>query len=808
MKKLLFQFLLVGISISAYAQDATGYRTPPKIMADLLLAKPTPSVSIDRKATWMVLTDRETYPSIAEMALPELKIAGLRFNPNNFSLSRQSYINNLSIKNIQTGKSLTLVGMPLPLAASNIFWNPSQTKVAFTQVNKSRVDLYVIDIATSKATKINKKALNSILNPSVIWADDQTLLYLVTTKTPEQAPKTPLAPKGPNVQENLGKVVPSRTNQDMITSAHDEDLFEFFATSQIAQNKAGIETTITPPALYSRVDLSPDKNFLMVQAIKKPFSYLIPAYGFPSSLDILERNGKLVKNLAKLPSSEGRPIGADNVQNIERSFDWRDDEPATVYWAKPLDGGLAKNKVPYRDAVYALKAPFTAQPTELFKTVYRYSNTNWTEAGFALVNESNRAASKSKLSIYRADTAGLATLFERNTADAYNSLGSLVTVRNKYNKQVVYVGDNGKKLLFNNTTGASEKGDLPFLAKFDIKTKKSEILWRCQEGSFEFVSNIMDADKLSFITRRESQTEAPNYFIKNLTLRIADRQITNFDNPYAKLLEGVTKQKISYLREDSIILTGDLYLPKGYNKDKDGPLPVFIWAYPREYTNAANAAQIRGSENKFIAVSSGGPLYYVTQGYAVLDNAEMPIVAKKGKKPNDDFVNQLKLNSKAAIGKLAEMGVGDSTRVGIGGHSYGAFMTANLLAHTNLFKAGIARSGAYNRTLTPFGFQGETRTYWEAPKLYFDMSPFSFANKIKTPLLLLHGEMDNNQGTYPINSDRLFNAIKGHGGTTRLVFLPYESHGYRAKENILHMLWETLTWLDTYVKNAKPSVSK
>ncbi len=808
MKKLLLQFLLVGFGVNVYAQDATSYQTPPKIMADLLLAKPTPNVSIDRKAAWMLLTDRDTYPSIAEMALPELRIAGLRFNPNNFSLSRQNYISNLSLKNIQTGKTLTILGMPTPLTASNTFWNPSQTKVAFTQVNKTRVDLYVIDIATAKATKVNKKALNDVLNSNVIWADDQTLLYLVTAKLPEQAPKTPLAPKGPNVQENLGKVVPSRTNPDMIASAHDEDLFEFFGTSQIAQNKNGIETTITAPALYQRLDLSPDKNYIMVQTIRKPFSYLIPANGFPSSLDILDRSGKVIKNLAKLPSSEGRPIGAGNVQNIERGFDWRDDEPATVYWAKPLDSGLAKNKVPFRDAVYTLKAPFTAKPTSLFKTKYRYSNVTWTEAGFALVNESNRATSKTRLSIYRPDTAGLSTLFERGAADAYNSLGSVVTVRNKYNKQVAYVGDNGTKLLFNNTIGASEKGDLPFLAKFDIKTKKSDILWRCQEGYFEFVSNIIDPDKLTFITRKESQAEAPNYFIKNLTLRIADKKITDFENPYAKLLEGVTKQKISYLREDSISLTGDLYLPKGYNKEKDGPLPVFIWAYPREYTNAANAAQVRGSENKFISVSSGGPLYYVTQGYAVLDNAEMPIVAKKGKKPNDDFVNQLKLNSKAAINKLAEMGVGDSTRVGVGGHSYGAFMTANLLAHTNLFKAGIARSGAYNRTLTPFGFQGESRTYWEAPKLYYEMSPFSYANKIKTPILLIHGEMDNNQGTYPINSDRLFNAIKGHGGTTRLVFLPYESHGYRAKENILHMLWETVTWLDTYVKNAKPSNSK
>ena len=314
---------------------------------------------------------------------------------------------------------------------------------------------------------------------------------------------------------------------------------------------------------------------------------------------------------------------------------------------------------------------------------------------------------------------------------------------------------------------------------------------------------MLDADKLVLLTRRESQKDVPNYFIKNLVLKIADQPITNFSNPYPQL-EGVTKEKITYKRADGVDLTGDLYLPKGYNKDKDGPLPVVIWAYPREFNSAADAAQIRGSKDRFTTISWASPIFYVTQGYAILDNAEMPIVASgPDKKPNDDFVAQLKLNAEAAINKLAAMGVGDKNRVAVGGHSYGAFMTANLLAHTNLFKAGIARSGAYNRTLTPFGFQNEDRTYWQAPDLYHDMSPFSYADKIKTPILLIHGEADDNTGTFPINSERLFAAIKGNGGTVRFVFLPYEAHSYRGKENLLHMLWEQNQWLEKYVKNGK-----
>ena len=391
---------------------------------------------------------------------------------------------------------------------------------------------------------------------------------------------------------------------------------------------------------------------------------------------------------------------------------------------------------------------------------------------------------------------------ERNTTDAYSNPGNPVTEKNQWGRDVIKLIDNGSKLLMNNTTGSSPKGDLPFLASFDLSTKKTDIIWRSSEGFYENVVNVLNADKLEVLTRRESESVVPNFWIKNLKTKIADRQLTQFTNPYPQL-EGVSKEKIRYKRADGVDLTGDLYLPKGYNKNKDGKLPVFIWAYPAEYNSAADAAQIRGSEHRFTLVNWGSAIFYVTQGYAVLNNAEMPIVAtSKDKKPNDNFIEQLTMNAEAAINVLDEMGVGDKNRVAVGGHSYGAFMTANLLAHTKLFKAGIARSGAYNRSLTPFGFQNEDRTYWQAPDLYNAMSPFSNADKIKTPILLVHGEMDNNTGTFPIQSERMFNAIKGNGGTVKYVSLPYESHGYQGRENIMHMLNEQFTWLEKYVKNA------
>lgn len=802
MKRLLF-FLLIAATGGLRAQDAVTYRTPPKEISDLLLAKPTPAVSIDSKADWMLLIERNSYPSVEEMAMPELRIAGMRINPSNFSASRQSFINNFSLKNIKSGTVYPLTGLPMPLLAGAPSWSPSENKVAFTHTTQKGVDLYVFDVASRKAVKMNKQPLNMILGGGITWLDDQTLLYKTTVKPAALAPARPLMPKGPVVQENLGKAAPSVTYQDLIKSPYDEALFEFYATSQLVQNKSGIETPIGKPEIYSSLSLSPDKKYLLVRSIRKPFSYLVTSFGFPSTVTVRDRTGKVLKTLAELPSTEGTPSGYDNTQNVPRAFDWRDDEPATVTYAFPLDSGIMKTKMNYHDVVYAVTAPFTAPPKELFRTAMRFRGISWGSSSFALISEGQRSTQMNRVSIYNPSTGAIEKLYDLSSTNAYANPGTPVTTKNQYGRNVILTLDNGTKLLMNNTTGASAEGDRPFISKYDLKTGKNDIVWRSSKGAFEVVTDVIDPDKLILLTRRESQVAVPNYFIKDLGAD-TETQITRFANPYPQL-EGVTRQKISYKRADGVDLTGDLYLPKGYNKERDGKLPVLIWAYPREFNSASDAAQVRGSQDRFTTISWSSPIFQVTQGYAVLDNAEMPIVAKDGKKPNDTFVEQLKLNAEAAINKLDELGVGDRNRVGVGGHSYGAFMTANLLAHTNLFKAGIARSGAYNRTLTPFGFQNEERTYWQAPELYLSMSPFSYADRIKTPILLIHGDSDDNTGTYPINSERLFAAIKGHGGTVRFAYLPFEAHSYRGRENLLHMLWEQNQWLEKYVKNAGSS---
>jgi dipeptidyl aminopeptidase/acylaminoacyl peptidase len=794
MNKTVMLLVINFFCLHLFAQEAIEYKTPPKEIYDLVMAKPTPTVDIDHNGNWMLIMEGSSMPSVEDLAQPELRIAGLRINPNNFSPSRGTYIINFKLKNIKTGVEYPVTGLPQNLKAGNVKWNPDENKIAFTNNSSKKIDLYVIDVATKKSTKWNKKNANIVMG-DYDWIDNNTLLYSAANKPMGMAPVKPLAPKGPVIQENLGKVASSATFQDLIKSPYDEQLFEFYATVQLIKNTHGNETAVGSPAIYGDVNISPDRKYLLLRKINKPFSYLVTAGGFPSSVSIADINGKEIKTLAKLPSRELAPRGFDNVLNAPRSYNWKQDEPSTIMWIEPLDSGVMSKKMDYHDVAYTMPPPFNSKK-ELAKTAMRIGLISPVNSTLVLVSERSQAKHRAKLSKVNPQTGSIEVLIDRSTDDAYNDPGTPVTDKNQFGRYTVKLL-NGSEILMRGT-GASENGDLPFLSSFDINTKKSKILWRSEEPYYEAVTNVLDFDKMIIVTNRQSETEQANYFIRDLKNKMLTA-ITNFPDPQPAL-RGITKQKIKYKRKDGVDLTANLYLPKGYDAKRDGPLPVLMWAYPREFVSAADAAQVRGSKYTFIRISPASALFFVTQGYAIMDNTEFPIVGETGKQPNDNFVQQLQWNAEAAIDKVAEMGVGDRKRVAVGGHSYGAFMTANLVAHTNLFKAGIAESGAYNRTLTPFGFQNEERTYWQAPEVYNNMSPFMYADKIKTPLLMIHGEADNNSGTFPIQSERLFNAIKGHGGTVRFILLPFESHGYVAKENLLHKLWEMNEWLNRYVK--------
>jgi dipeptidyl aminopeptidase/acylaminoacyl peptidase len=450
-------------------------------------------------------------------------------------------------------------------------------------------------------------------------------------------------------------------------------------------------------------------------------------------------------------------------------------------WTEALDGGDPKTKVPFRDKIMALAAPFSGAPTEVAKTEWRFGGIAYTDSGVGFLNESDRATHMTRSWILEPGAAPR-KVFERKSEAAYENPGSPVTRRDSGNGR----GE-----------GATPEGDRPFLDRLNLKTLKTERLFRSSSESLEsFVVPLNDQMTL-FMTRYETQKEAPNYFVRDVGSD-AKKAVTTFKDPQPQLRE-ILRQYVTYKRNDGVTLSGTLYLPPGYKQGTK--VPLIMWAYPREFGDADSASQVTGSPNQFTMLRGASHMFLLLSGYAIFDNPTMPIIGP-GETANDTYIEQLVASAQAAVDKVVAMGVTDRDHIGIGGHSYGGFMTANLLAHSRLFRAGFAESGAYNRSLTPFGFQNERRTFWEVPDLYAKMSPFWYANQIKDPILLMHGEADDNTGTYPINSERLFAALKGFGATVRLVMLPNEAHGYAGRETLLHVLAERLNWFDKYVKGA------
>jgi dipeptidyl aminopeptidase/acylaminoacyl peptidase len=791
--------LLIGNLL--IAQEPSGYQRPPEEIAKLIDAPSTPSVSIDSKGEWMLLMERPGYPSIEEISAPELRIGGTRINPATNGRSRQNPMVGMSLKNLKTNAEFQFDGMPAKPQIANVSWSLDESKIAFTNTTENGIELWYADVATKKAKKLTEAIVNNAYISAFQWMpDNSNLLVSTVADNRGSEPKKPLAPKGPVLQETEGAVAASRTYQDLLENSHDETLFEYYTTVQLRKvDLSGKSVKIGAPEIIKDATVSPDGQYILVETIQKPFSYLVPASRFPFNYEMWTATGQKIKVLAQIDLDEVRPNGFDATRKGPRSMNWRADQPSQLFWVEANDGGDPNLEVKERDIVYTLNAPFNGNPAKFASTSLRFSGIEWADENNALLNESWWASRMEKTTLInpsKPNTAGT-VIIDRATTDRYNDPGSPVTVKNEYGWNVLLMD---KDNVFMRSTGGSPEGDRPFLSKFNLKTKKAEILFRSEAPYYERVVDMISKKGDQVITLRESEKEAPNYYLRDLK-KGSMTALTEFPHPQPSLL-NVNKEIIKYERKDGVKLTATLYTPAGYDKDRDGRLPVLVWAYPIEYKSVATASQVRGSPYSFTRVSSGSPLFWVLRGYAVMENTEMPIIGEGDKEPNDSFREQLVMNAEAAINKVVEMGVGDRNKFAVGGHSYGAFMTANLLAHTDLFAAGIARSGAYNRTLTPFGFQREERTYWEAPDLYNGMSPFMHADKVNEPLLLIHGEADNNSGTFPIQSIRFYNAIKGHGGTARLVMLPNESHGYQAKESIMHMLWEMDSWMEEHVKNA------
>jgi dipeptidyl aminopeptidase/acylaminoacyl peptidase len=788
------------------AQVAQEYQLPPKEILDLVDIKPTPSVRINAKAEYIVFLERNAFKSLEELSAEEVRLAGLRINPRNNGSSRTTFFNGLSLQDFRTGKNIAVSGLPSNPRLSNFDFSPDEKYFSFLNTTITGIELWVLELASGKCTRITEGNLNGALGAAYSWkSDSKSLLVRMIPADRKQSLGIKPLPSGPTVQTADGTKAPVRTFQDLIKNKYDEDLFDYYAQSEIFNvDLLGNKSQVMPKAIYLGISESPDGNYYLVTTLQKPYSYIVQLDRFPRNYDVYDKSGKFLKTFYSKPLIENIPKGFDASETGKREIAWRADEAATLYWVEAQDGGDPANEVAQRDHMYQLRAPFETAPLFVMGTKNRFSYVLWGRADYAIVYDEFWKTRNQKTYIINPskENRDPKILWDRSSEDAYTDPGSFHTSKNKMGTYTLHFAKDGKTL-FLDGEGCAPEGNRPFFDAFDITTGKTKRLWRADGvNTYEQIMRIIDPEKRLLLTMIESPTVNPNFYLRIAGTKAAPRAITQFPHPYKSFM-GVSKQRLKYKRKDGVELTGTLYLPAGYDKAKDGALPVVMWAYPVEYKDASQAGQVRESPHRFVQLYYGSPVYWAARGYAVLDDADFPIIGEGKAEPNDNFIPQLVANAEAAINTLAEMGVGDRKRVAVGGHSYGAFMTANLMAHCDLFAAGIARSGAYNRTLTPFGFQSEERTFWDAKNVYMEMSPFYHAEKINEPLLLIHGDADNNPGTFTLQSERLFAAIKGLGGTARLVLLPYESHGYAARENILHMLWEQDQWLEKYVKGKK-----
>ena len=809
MKYYLSILLFLFLSSLTFSQEKLDYQKPPAAILELVNAPLAPTVRIDSKGENVVLFYRDAYKTISELSESELKLGGLRINPKTNIGSRITYYNKLEVKKASEKNSRSVNGLPPNPRLSNFTMSPDEKFMAFLNTSENKVQLWIMDVEMGTAKQMSTEIVNANMGDGINWFKDGSAVLL---KTIPQSRKELInvleaIPDGPTVTASDGEKAQNRTYQDLLSNANDEYNFEQLAHSEIKKvSMNGTVSNFLPEDMYGDIDFSPNGEFVMVSVIKKPFSYIVPYSRFPFATSIYDKNGQLIKMVNDVPLNEVQPKGFMATRKGKRNMNWRADKPATIFWAEALDEGDPEIEVSHRDAVYELNSPFSGNPKLLLKTKNRFSGITWGTENLAIASDYwwNNRNTKSYIFNPSNDSQEPKIIFDRSYQDKYSDPGNFVTSRNNFGERTLEINE-GKAYLMGE--GFSEKGQFPFIDEYNLKSQKSKRIYQSTyTDKLESLNSAIDMKKGKILVRIESQQEYPNYYFRNIYKKNDLTPVTSFSNPF-KSLQNVHKEVITYKREDGLDLEGTLYLPLGYDISEKEKMPMILWAYPREFKDKNSASQITSNPNEFIYPYYGSPLYWVTQGYVVLDDAAFPIVGEGDAEPNDTFRKQLVGNAKAAIDAVDALGYIDRERVAVGGHSYGAFMVANLLSHSDLFAAGIARSGAYNRTLTPFGFQSEERSYWDSPETYNSMSPFMNADKMKTPLLLIHGEADNNSGTYPLQSERYFNALKGLGATARLVILPKESHGYSAKESILHLLWEQDQWLEKYVKN-KETLSK
>lgn len=787
--------LLGPALLASLALAQEGYRLPPDDVTALLTAAPAPRLQLSPDGARALHVQYEAMPSIADVSRPMLRLAGMRIDPAAHARFSTSFAVGVALGEL--GGEARALDLPEGARVGRASWSHDSEHYVLQVVTDEGTQLWG-GRASEGEPRLLLEGLNTVMVSPTWLADGRSLLCARVPADQDAPPAAPTVPSGPVIQESVGRDTPLRTYQDLLTSSHDADLFDHHVTAELCVVALDGAVSALETDRFAAASPSPDGRWVLETVLRRPYSFLMPASRFPVEVRVRPLAGGEPTVLARRPLTEQVPIGG--VATGPRSFTWKASEAATLLYCEALDGGDPKVEVPHRDRWLALTLPCEsrAEAAELLRVEHRaWGVQALADPRFLVTSEYDRDRRWTRTLLHDLEDGGLpAVLEDRSQRDRYGDPGSLLTEPGPFGRSVVRVQD-GR--LLRAGRGATPQGDRPFLASQTLDGRTTTELWRCPEGRYEVVEDVLPGAPLAFLTWHETPSTPAN--LRRRLVGAADEgfvALTDYPDPTPQI-RGIRKQLVRYERADGVPLSATLYLPADH--EPGTRLPLFVWAYPREYNDARTAGQVSGSPHRFTRIGGSSHLVLATQGWAVLDGATMPIIGD-AETMNDTFREQLVASAEAAIAFAVEAGVADPERAAVGGHSYGAFMTANLLAHSDLFRAGVARSGAYNRSLTPFGFQAERRTFWEAPATYFAVSPFMHAEKIDEPLLLIHGEADNNSGTFPVQSKRLFHAVQGLGGTARLVMLPAESHGYRARESVLHVQAETLEWLDRHVRRS------
>ena len=788
-------------------QPATGWQSPSEELLQVLHAPQLPWTWIAPTGDYMLLADPMLYPPLVELAAPMHKLAGMRVNPAiNGRHGRHGGISPRLVR-VKDGVTTSL-NLPEGAEVDDMVWNVDGKRFALIVIHTDHIGLWVGSVE-GEVKKIENFALNPLMGTAVSWLPDQKRLLVRRIPRRGQAPEPPAIPSGPEIVEGVGAAARSTYEaRNLLETAHDDALFEYYTTSELVIIDPTTEELeiIGKSAPYHTAEFSPDGEYILIERLVKPWSHEVGWWRFSSEIEVWNDQGELVANIASLPLANEVPI--HGVPMGPRSVSWRSTAPHTLFWVEALDGGNPVTKVPHRDRLMRLDAPFTAEPKEVFLAEHRIQpwRTAWgAEGGTLMLAQRERIKRWRYVWLLDVDEGTSRPWFDLDEADRYGDPGNPVLRTLPNGRWVLH---QKRDAVYFRGSGATEQGDRPFLDLRHMDTGETERLFRCNPDRYEYFTAFA-GDEDRFVFRSESAVDVPNYYMATIGKKIeaaegeatrvlTHRPITLFEDPTPQLRK-IKKRLVRYQRADGVPLSFQLNLPPGY--EEGTALPTVVYAYPLEYSSAATAGQVRGSTQRFMRIYGASHLYFLLQGYAVLDRTAMPMLGDP-ETTYDTFVSQLVADADAAVAKAVEMGVADPKRIGIIGHSHGGLMVANLLAHSDLFQAGIARSGSYNKTTQPFGFQSERRSLFEARDVYIQVSPTFFADQINEPVLVIHGNDDSNPGTLTFQSEVFFEAVRGSGGTARLVLLPFEDHGYRARESVEHVLWEQLRWFDEYVKNA------